>query len=246
MEAIHLIVEITVQIGLNTDYCEERGLPMNDLSRRFHCIIHSMGMNKLEHPIFYNVPIGIRFEIGGAESVYLDNDENEYITNPKYVSEAVSRAKTIYENLPNEPDILRIDVYSYEGFSEQDALDEIYRETKLPNPNEIIKELSQLEGEDDEVEPIIVLQLYWDLKIHNLFIDDLLEKIIMADIGGCNALVSNVYFAETKNNILFHIYDDRGADLVSSNKESLFSIFKKLNSWILNYDREKINNIFTL
>lgn len=149
---------------------------MNNLSHRFHCIIHSIGMNKLEHPIFYNAPIGIRFEIGG--------DENEYITNPKYVSEALSRAKTIYDNLPNEPDILRIDVYGDEGFGELDALDEIYRETKLPIPNEIIKELSQFEGKDDEVESITVLQLYWDLKIHNLLIEDLLEEIIMADIGG--------------------------------------------------------------
>ncbi|WP_459768177.1 DUF3885 domain-containing protein [Alkaliphilus crotonatoxidans] len=45
-------------------------------------------------------------------------------------------------------------------------------------------------------------------------------------------------------NIIYHLYDDRGLDLISNNKASLEKLYIKYNSWILDYDRDRINNLF--
>ena len=41
-------------------------------AEHFETILHSLGMARLEHPLFYHAPVGIRFEIGGEEPIYLD------------------------------------------------------------------------------------------------------------------------------------------------------------------------------
>lgn len=93
-------------------------------------------------------------------------------------------------------------------------------------------------------ETILRHQLYWNIEKIVFSPDRLLQEIIRADIGGINAFASNVYFADTHNVILFHLYDDRGADLVAADKELLRPIYEKFNNWILDYDRETINAIF--
>lgn len=40
------------------------------------------------------------------------------------------------------------------------------------------------------------------------------------------------------------MYDDRGLDLISADKESLRSFYEKYNDWILDNDREKIQKQF--
>jgi len=43
---------------------------------------------------------------------------------------------------------------------------------------------------------------------------------------------------------MFHLYDDRGADLVASEKSAIKDTYVKFNKWILDYDREKIEAVF--
>jgi len=40
------------------------------------------------------------------------------------------------------------------------------------------------------------------------------------------------------------MYDDRGMDLIAESKVVLVPIYQKYNSWILAYDKERIDNIF--
>lgn len=42
-----------------------------NLINLFHKTITEIGMKILEHPIFYKAPVGIRFEIGGEDDVYI-------------------------------------------------------------------------------------------------------------------------------------------------------------------------------
>lgn len=55
------------------------------LAKRFEDILHKLGMAGLEHPLFYHAPVGIRFEIGGEEPIYLDRSAAKLRTNPAYV-----------------------------------------------------------------------------------------------------------------------------------------------------------------
>lgn len=198
-------------------------------------------MDELKHPVFYNSPVGIRFEIGGDESVYLDNKHTKkLIANPAYICAALDRAKAIYASIPHNPNILRIDGYPSKNRVKK-LTKTICRLCNLPIPHEqVLKPFKWSEGD----EPVLQLQLYWDLERIPFAPDKLLQETIKADIGGYNDLASSVYYTDTYNLILYHLYDDRGADLVAADKELLRPIYKKFNSWILDYDRENIDSIF--
>lgn len=57
-------------------------------------------------------------------------------------------------------------------------------------------------------------------------------------------MVSSVYFVNTEEVYLYHIYDDRGADLVAERKETLWPIYHNFNQWILDCDRKEIDKLF--
>lgn len=61
---------------------------LNALSNIFSDAIMKIGMCKIEHPIYYNAPIGIRFEIGGEEPIYLENTRGHTV-NPEYIGAAL-------------------------------------------------------------------------------------------------------------------------------------------------------------
>ena len=53
-----------------------------------------------------------------------------------------------------------------------------------------------------------------------------------------------IYFVNIDKKLIFHMYDDRGLDIISADKEILRLIYKQHNDWILNYDRERIDKQF--
>ena len=202
-------------------------------------VIASLEMEELTHPIFYNLPIGIRFNIGdNGNDVYIDESREELSVNPNYVTVCLERSLKIYHSLKSEPDLLAIEGYLCENESVEDFISSVVSATDLPQPNEIKSELTR----DDEDEFVHVF-LLWNLNDFNP--NKLLEEIIKADLGSGNFfLSSSVYFVCTKDNVLFHLYDDRGADLVADKKEKIEHIYYELNDLILDYDREKIDDIF--
>lgn len=212
------------------------------LSERFDDLLFQIGNPELEHPIFYRASVGIRFEIGSGGQVYLEGESSDTMTvNPEYVSSALERAKAIYTALPHTPDILRIDTYPGEnnpGDGNESVFSVFQGLLSVPHEKRGKQVPNDYDGEDT------VLQLYWDLHKMDFSPDALLQEIIKADLGGISSLASNVYFANTEDVYLYHIYDDRGADLVAESKETLCLLYHKFNQWILDYDRERVDKIF--
>ncbi len=211
------------------------------LSERFEDLLIKIKNPMLKHPVFYNCPIAIRFEIGCKTPVYLDTlPSGDIIINPEYIEEAQRRAKAIYTSFLQAPNLLRIDSYSNENRLEYK------REFDLSIFQELIsfpQEQRQVQIKDGN-EQHTILQLYWDLCKIDFLPDLLLKEIIKADLGGISALASNVYFANTEEVYLYHIYDDRGADLAAECQETLYPIYKKFNQWILEYNRKEIDELF--
>lgn len=54
----------------------------------------------------------------------------------------------------------------------------------------------------------------------------------------------DIYFINVSKKMIYHLYDDRGCDTIASNKNELLPLYKDLNHWILDDDREKINALF--
>lgn len=204
----------------------------------FDSIIKSFGMQTLTHPLFYNSKVAIRFNIGdNGNEVYLD-EEDDSIINPEYVSACLERAKQIYCSLRNAPNVLVIDGYLYGNDSVEDFINIVITTTDLSQPQE-----TKVEKIFEDGEEFNHIFLCW--KLHGFTPDKLLQEIILADLGSGNIfLSSSVYFVCSHDNVLFHLYDDRGADLCAEKTESILHIYNNLNDLILEYDREKIDSIF--
>ncbi len=215
---------------------------MGILHNRFLKTVDLIGMNGLA-PVFYNAPVAIRFEIGGDESVYLNDEKSDtFVPNPTYISAAFKKVKKIYESLLHHPRILRIDVYPNECDT-QSAIQAICRLSELPAPNEKITEKLRFDEND---EPYPRLSLYWDISKTSFNADNLLLEIIRSDIGGFSPLTSAVYFADDIHPLLFHPYDDRGADAAAADTELIRPMYEKLNDYILNHDRAAIDKLFKI
>lgn len=205
---------------------------------RFDAILHELGLKRLEHPLFYRAPFAIRFEIGGDEPVYLDRSaELERLTpNPAYVESALARSAAIYRELPAAPDILRIDGKPAQNAEE--LLVPIRERARLPAPAQIAAESSGGDGDC-----YLQIQMYWDLHAIAFRPKRLLREIILGDIGGRSVFVSSVFLAYP-GPFLYHLYDDRGLDVLWGTRELLRPLYRKRRGWILKYDLEKIDRLF--
>lgn len=208
---------------------------MNELHNTFLETIGPLGMTQLETPIFYNAPIGISFEIGSTEKIYLKRGK----INLAYIEQAFNRVSKIYHHFPAS-DLLRIVIYPNERIYQQQLLDlNDFTNIGLPLPKERVFENIILDEEEYEQE-----HLYWELPSQEIDVDKLLTEIIKSDIGGFNELASAVYFINTKEKVLFYLYDDRGLDVVVEKAENLKSLYDEYHAWILDYDRDEIDIVF--
>ena len=209
------------------------------LYESFQKVVNSLGMKELTHPVFYNSPIGIRFNIGeNNNAVYINESDDKYSVNPNYVSSCLERSLNIYNRLKKTPDLLVIESFLWEDETIDGLVSLVSSVTGLSQPDEIYNEII-----DYEQEEYVHVFLMWSL--NDFTPNKLLEEIIKADLGsGNHFLTSSVYFICTKDNVLFHLYDNRGADLVSGKKEKSQHIYYELNDLILDYDIEKIDETF--
>ncbi len=187
---------------------------MKTLRDCFEKSMQRIGLNTLPCAVFYSAPYGIRFQIGGDEDIYLGDHRKP---NGAYIENAIDRALRIYAQLPAVPNILWIDEcpnLSIPG---------------LPKPDQEVGDSS-----------------YWSIPKEPVFLRKLFREILKAEIDstGIENLVSNVYFLNSRKDVLFHLYDDRGADVVAAEKEILLPLYESCKEWILDYDREKIDFLF--
>lgn len=205
------------------------------LFESFQNVLRAFGMEKITHPLFYNAKIALRFDIGGnGNDVYVEDS----IVNPEYVNACFERVIQIFARLKTKPDLLVIDGYIYENETVEHFVSSVIAATDLPQPDEInCERVCEDEAEFDHI------FLCWKSSGFNP--NKLFREIILADLGsGHHFLTSSVYFVSTKDNVLFHLYDDRGADLIAEKKENLCQIYQELNHFILEHDRAKIDATF--
>ena len=72
----------------------------------------------------------------------------------------------------------------------------------------------------------------------------LFQEILLGDLDGLNELVSLVYLFDIENHVMLHLYDDCGLDIVAHDKNTLMPLYQDLNAWILDYEREQIDERF--
>ena len=54
------------------------------------------------------------------------------------------------------------------------------------------------------------------------------------------------YLYGPDSGVVFYVYDDRGMDIMALTPEPLMAVYRKYNSWVLDYDRPRIEGAFGL
>lgn len=54
-----------------------------------------------------------------------------------------------------------------------------------------------------------------------------------------------LYIADLDRGLVLHVYDDRGMDVVGPSKGALAAHYRAFNAWLLDYDRPRMDEVFT-
>ncbi|WP_254052805.1 DUF3885 domain-containing protein [Bacillus sp. V59.32b] len=197
----------------------------------------------LRPPLFYNWEISIRFELGIEWS-------REYnYENIPYVQGVYKRAVTLFESLHSQDEeiFVVVDVNDFGGRKaykhkarlfapyvyEKSVLYKL-KHTKMP----------YIFPEEDEDGIYKTHRFTLKCKVSDLKYIALLKAICNKDLGIQPSVFHRIYFLNIKRKTIFHVYDDRGCDLLATSPEVIRNIYNKYNDWILDYDRDEIDKVF--
>lgn len=195
----------------------------------------------LKQPLFNNWNFGLRFDLQFGET---NTDE--------YFKEVTRRACTIFQTAFDSSDEIFLIFMDYK-----------YKRRKIRFSNFTFKQITSLK----KIEPSYskAISIYdpsdrFDIRniaIIKLTAERINHKNILSAIGHSdfpprqpsldhNRPLSNkeIYFVNINKKLIFHMYDDRGLDLISADKETLKPIYKKHKDWLLEYDRKQIDKQF--
>jgi len=182
----------------------------------------------LAPPLFYNWEIGLRFELGNPK------EENDKI----YFDRVHKRAKALFSALHNADDELFIVAHDYQlvGVKRKGKRPKLFTSYLREKNVKYRIQHRIVPHEEDDTE---VCKHQFSLKCQ---VKDFHPSCLIDALFTVNRL--KIYFVNLTKGTIFHIYDDRGCDLLAARKETIESIYNKYNDWILDYDRDKIDELF--
>ena len=199
----------------------------------------NFGDISLQPPVFYKFPAGIRFEMGD------DNEDDD----DRYIEGAKSRALSIFNELFDKDDEIYLVVDSCEKYSD------LYWSRPLNNISLVRKFISKTDEEycykklvatyEDDEEEYPYDRYIIKTSRDSIDADKLISEIVESELKGKSSLSNSVFLVNKNSGILYFLYDDRGLDIAANDKQKLKGIYIKFNDWILDYDRERIDKIFS-
>lgn len=183
---------------------------------------------RIWHPLFYTYPWGLRFELG-----LFDLDDRL-----EYVQSAKDRGRRIWDQVfaPDDEVLVIFDA------TPDAALKQELKGCRLQRLRALAS--SPFPGRDRETEPprYFYRHLY-RAEAKDVPFDSILKRIVEEQTvtGGLWRYMSSVYFYNRTKKLLFHPYDDRGADLIGPDRESLRPYYRGLNELLLDWNREDMD-----
>lgn len=194
-------------------------------------------------PLFYDWDVAIRFELGNPLMFGMSTEH--------YMEQVYYRSLELFKALHDQEDEVLLITQAYFADKPKHKVKKLNLYSKYIKKKEPIRALrleilSGLDCEPDEIpDPRNNMYRYWTkCRVEDLKYNQLIKAICNHDVGIKPMIYHRVYFINISKKTIFHIYDDRGCDVISASREELMDIYKEFNGWILDYDRARINNVF--
>lgn len=179
---------------------------------------------KLMPGLFYSWEPAIRFELG-------DPNENNHM---KYIAGSYERAAALYNNLqrPDDECIIVMDVLEVD--------------LKRKNLTSFLNRSQhfRITMTTYELEEILFYRFEIACKAEEISVLKLLRAVVHSDLGEKPNIPHRVYILNKRTQTIFHVYDDRGCDVLGSDVEMLRPLYEQYNDWILDYNRDAITHVF--
>lgn len=182
----------------------------------------------------------IRFEIGVPDF---------WEVKEKYMESVYIRSALIFEEIfkPNDDITLIIEAPRLIEYIDEKTAPYIYNKIKKYIKNDELRNAFELvKGPDSYLrdDEMTVYRCILKCKTKDIKYRDLLKALGNQDMCLKPSFSDYVIFVHNEKEIAYNLYDDRGLDLNSWNRESLRGIYTKFNKWILDYNRKEIDNMF--
>ena len=201
---------------------------------------------KIQKPLFYSWPIGIRYEIG-PENIALWQDQNKTTLNEVYFQQSLERAIKIFERAFQASDDIAIIYQQYsDGRRRIRKRDYVFKQVRGLKSNNIIfsdvRNIYKLEFKSHCWKRAYISKItVKDINYKNIFISQTntdFSTRIPSMSGEC-------FFINMSKDLILNLYDDRGMDVIATSPETLRGLYSEFNEWILDYDRDQIDKVFS-
>ena len=203
----------------------------------------------LRPPLFYSWPYGIRFEIS------MPWIEHENQNNLQQIKE---RSTVIFNQVFHDTDdiLLITDIHceKYDTFLQRRPTN-VYK--KYIKNKKLLKTLKHhrlpnvFSEEDEDYDNMVTHRFVLSCQKSDIRYHQLLSAIGYEDFPHPSRILKrnfssgyDIYFVNVTQKLIYHLYDDRGCDVIASNKEDLHQLYTACHDWILDYDREQIDQLF--
>ena len=204
----------------------------------------------LRPPLFYSWEYGIRFEIS------MPWVEHEDRSNLQQIKE---RSTGIFNLVFQDTDeiLLITDIHCEKNdtFLRKRPTN-VYK--KYVKSKELLKTLKHnilpnvfSEDDDEDYEDMVTHRFVLSCKKSDIRYHQLLSAISYEDFPHPTRILKrnyssgyDIYFVNVTKKMIYHLYDDRGCDVIAANKEDLRQLYVDCNDWILDYDRDQIDQLF--
>lgn len=203
----------------------------------------------LRPALFYSWKYSLRFEMSNPSVPYYEKE---------HLKQAFHRSITLFERVFREEDeiLLVTDVHSTDKdfFLQKRPLNVYLKYIKdKQRLYQLNHRVLQNEIQDEEEDNQFVTHRFvLHCKKTEFKYTQLLKAISYEDFAHSSTILKNnpqsgydIYFVNLSKKVIFHLYDDRGCDILSSDKESIHFLYEEYNDWILDYDREEIDLLYT-
>ncbi|WP_342433517.1 DUF3885 domain-containing protein [Neobacillus sp. FSL H8-0543] len=197
----------------------------------------------LEPPLFYSWTISIRFEIAPPMIPYY---EKEYLQ--QTFDRAIALFKKVFDD--NDEMLLVADVKTTcrDLFLQRRPLN-VY--LKYIKDKESRYKLQYHRFDDPDEEEMTTHRFVLPCAKNEIRYVQLLKAICYEDFAHPSTILKNnpqsgyqVYFINVTQKLIYHLYDDRGCDVIAAEKETIRFLYEDCNEWILDYDRDRIERLF--